>query len=407
MKILVFLFLLLGYLGATEYPLYKKEITLPPITQPTLVKVALDAELYAHTQVNYADIRLRSGQGEEGYLIKKIEQKYHIHHKRLSASSYLRRDSTFTYELKEPFEIDKIELHIEDRNFESYFDVTIDDRLVVKNYKIYDYSRETGNVDFSIELKPTIAKKIQIHYHLDKTSSFYKKYKDIQKATQYLTMKSITISNHSREEALRYPHYKVALESMESKDKKSSYVFNIKNSPFVKLGVQPLEKNFNRQGRLFYSSDASTWYRLGSFTLSSSSINNDKHQNMITFQHRSNFIKLEIDNLDNRPLTINEIEFFEMPYSLYFIANPDEKYSLYFGQEQQMRMPNYDLRSLITDKTPFVEGKIGVIEPLDITIEKPKISFFEAYRELIFIVVLLLALGVMGYIAFGLLKEKS
>jgi len=403
MRIIWFTILLLWTIEANQQP-YKKEIDIEKVSNPTLVQVALDNEIYNNTEPNYADIRLHSSQGVEGYFIKPFQLKKSLNQQRLRAKSYDRENATLTYVFKEPFDVEKIELNIEDRNFESRVDVYIDNALVVKNSKIFDYSNETGNRNFSISIPKTKAKELKIVYSLDNTTSFYKKYQNLRERSQYLSIKSATFLNFNKRRAI-FDKTTVPLERELLKDKKSSYIFKTDATPFSKIEIIPIEQNFKRDGVIYSSDDALKWRYLKSFSISSSTIS-DEVQKVIPVNQRSRHIKLEINNYDNKPLSINKIELWTTPNYLYFIANPNENYSLYFGQKN-LKKPLYGLENLVNNNTKYIKGKFSKLKKLKVDSIERNISFIEKYKELFFIAIIILALAIMSYIAFGLLKEKE
>jgi len=71
-------------------------------------------------------------------------------------------------------------------------------------------------------------------------------------------------------------------------------------------------------------------------------------------------------------------------------------------------IPNYEIANLVTNTQNSIEAKLGRLERLEVTQKSvPKISFFEAHKEQLFILGIVLALLVMSYIAFGLLKRSE
>ena len=383
---------------------YKKEIVLEKVTKPTLVKVALDNEIYKHATNSYKDVRLHSKSGVEGYFIKSLSTKNIENQKTLTATAYDRKDAKLTYTFREPFDVEKISLNIEDRNFESSVDVYADGKVVAKNEKIFDYASETGTQNFTIKIAKKKVKELSIVYHLDETTSFYKKYKNLKEMKKYLTIKSIRVSNSNKVEDV-WNKTEVALykSSTDEEKKEKSYIFKTDNIPFSKIYVNTLEKNFKRSGQLFLSDDEKKWHSVKRFSILESSLNNQTHK-FISGSHRAKYLKLVLFNADNKPLTIESLKLFTKPSYIYFIASKNEKYSLYFG-DKNLTKPFYELESLVSNSDIAIEAKFTKLEALKVTKVSNKVSFFEVYKEQIFIFGMLLALGVLGYVAFGLLKR--
>ena len=398
----VWMMLLLGVVAFANTQPYKKEIVFTKIDTPSLVRVKIDREIYKHTSQNYPSLRLKSSQGVEGYFVKSHQSKSVANQKTLRATTYERENAKLTYRFGTPFEIEKIELNIQDRDFESLFDIYIDGRLVIEKRKIFDYTQETGNRNFSVTIPKQKAKEVSIVYHLDRTTSFYKKYRDIRELSQYLTIKSVTFSNRNQIQRA-WDSSMVELFSVETKKRETSYIFNMEGIPTHSINPTVVEKNFKRAGRIYGSEDLKQWSLLKEFTVSASTLAQKNSQD-IYLQSRVNYLKLVIENDDNKALNIKTLTLQTEPQYLYFIANPKESYQLYFG-DKNLTKPSYEVESLVDADSPFMEAKFSDIERLEVTKVSNEVSFFEKHRDIVFIIVIFLALGVMGYIAFGLLRR--
>jgi len=367
----------------------------------------LDNEIYAYSNHDFSDIRLKSTNETEGYFIQSVQQPKQVStSKQLTASHYNRKKTTFLYIFAKPFDVETIILNIEDRNFESTFDVYADGTLLVKDVKIFDYSRETGNRNFTIHIPKTKTKELKIVYHLDKTTSFYKKYRNVEILTQYLSIKSIRCLNTNQSKKSHLLTTTIPLESNTLKEKKSTYFFKSNNIPFSKLTVMVDNKNFKRSAYLYASDNNTTWHLVTRFSLFASTFNHQLHHS-VNVTTRAKYLKIDIENGDNKPLEISTINIETLPKNLYFIAQVNETYKLYFG-DKKLPKPYYELESLVDSSTPTIKGVFSPIEKLKVQkkpiIEK-KISFFEQHKKELFTVVILLTLGVMGYIAFILLRK--
>jgi len=408
MRTVILFMLLCLELNANSQP-FKKEISFQAISSPTLVRVELDNEIYAESSRGYSDLRLHTSHGVEGYFVKSILQPKEVAtSKVLTASHYNREQATLIYTFSKPFDVEKIILNIEDRNFESTFDLYADGKLLVKETKIFDYSRETGNRNFTIHIPKTNAKELKIVYHLDQTTSFYKKYKDVEILSQYLSIKSIRCINTNRREKEVLKSTVIPLESTTLKEGKSTYFFKSDMIPFSKITLNVSEKNFKRRAYLYASDNNKTWHSVTTFSLFASTFNHQLH-NSATTTVRAKYLKFEIENRDNKPLTIPTIKIETLPKNLYFIAEPNASYRLYFG-DKKLQRPHYELSQLVDETTPYVQGYFKKREQLEVQKEKvveKEVSFLEQYKKSLFIVVILLTLGVMGYIAFVLLGKRS
>ena len=402
MRTLIVTILLLCSLEANPYP-FKKGIALEPVTKPTLVKVTLDNELYAHTKSNYGDIRLHSTKGIENYFIKPFQREYIRTRRVLSPTEYERESATITFKFQEAFDIQNIVLDIEDRNFDTLIDLYIDNKIIIKKQKIFDYSQETGNRNFTLHLPKTKAHVVKIVYHLEKTNFFYKKYQHLQELSKYLSIKSATFSNANRSKTI-FQKSTILVEKETLKDKKSSYIFKTDAIPFSKIEIHPIEKNFMRQGKIYASDDSKEWRYIKSFSISSSTIKNIENRE-ISVKLRTPYLKLVVENRDNKPIKIPQITLWTTPNYLYFIANVNEKYTLFFG-EKNVTKPQYELESLVDSREASREAKLLKLVPLKVEIPKKEIPFLDRYKKILFTLIVLLSLAVLAYIAFILLKGE-
>ncbi|NEW60356.1 hypothetical protein GSY74_03600, partial [Sulfurovum sp. bin170] len=271
--------LLLSVVAFANTQPYKKVILFEKLDRPSLVRVKLDNEIYKETTNYYPSVRLQSSQGLEGYFIKPHKSKLVATRKTLKATNYDRKNAKLTYHFEKPFEIEKIELNIEDRNFESLIDIYIDGKLLSQNCKIFDYSQETGNQNFSVTIPKQRAKEVTIVYHLDRTTSFYKKYRDIREFSKYLTIKSVTFSNHNRVK-VKWNSTEIEIFSTETKEKKTSYIFKVEGIPTHSIEPNVVEQNFKRAGIIYSSKDLKEWSMLKKFSFSASTLVKQSNKNI-------------------------------------------------------------------------------------------------------------------------------
>jgi hypothetical protein len=394
------------FLEGNNHP-FKKEIHFQAsFEKPTLVRVKLDNALYKDTTKTYQDIRLKADDEDEGYFIQKVDFKEVKNETILMADFYNREEAKLTYRFDEPFTIEEMDLHIEDRNFESMIDVYVNGKLISEKNKIYDYSNETGNRKFTIEIPKVKTDELTLAYHLDETTSFYKKYRSLQKMSQYLTIKSVTFrNNETGSHEWQKSEIKLQKSIINNEKKHSEYLFRTDNIPFVKVKVGVQEENFQRLGYFSVSEDAQVWQRVRDVSLLSSSLTNQDNR-IIEFQGRSKYLKLTLFNRDNRPLTIDTIELFSEVEYLYFIAQPEKEYGIYFG-DTTLEKPSYEIKSLVDNSSEYVEAKLLKTERLEVVKREEQISLFESYQKELFILVVILALIILSYIAFVLLKKSN
>jgi len=402
MKYFLISYLLLSpLLLATEFSYTKTLFLLEQVDKPTLVRFKLDKDIYKYTQQNYEDIRITTQKEEIGYFLKKpnptIENK-----QTLSTSAYDREKTTLTYIFKEPFLIEEINLHIENRNFETKATLMIDGKIIKSDISIYDYSKETGNRNFSIKIKPLFGKKVVLQYRLKETHIFTAKKQNEHALLKYLNIHSATFINHELPN-VAYDTTTISAFDKITKDKNSQYLFDLQNIDTHHIMLNVKNKNYKRDGEAYVSQDNKRWHYLKSFTISASTLTQHK-QNTIKIQTRDKYLKLLLHNYNNRSLDIQNITLYTQATYLYFIAEKEKVYTIKFGNDL-LKKPFYDLQTLVGNTDKFIEAKAKTIKHHIKLSKKP--TFFETYNTILFTLAILLAVAVLLYIAFVLLKKQD
>lgn len=378
---------------------YQKNIIIDePIVKPSLVELKIDNEIYKYTHNKIDDIRLLNNTKEIGYFTKyKIPKIENI--KVLPTSKYTRTPKVeLTYLFPKAFDIEYIGLNISDRNFETYVDVYANDKLIKSHTKIFDYSNETGNQNFVIRIPKTKATKISIKYNAKNTKFFFRKYVNIQEHIKYLTIKSVTFKNYISLKQ-KFDITDIPLLSHEYKDSHFEYIFE---SDFVSsryIEVVSSELNYHRKGTLYSSDDNISWRYIKSFDIKASSFDNTK-QNKFSLTNTGKLIKLVF----NEETPISAIKIYTAPLYFDFIAEANTSYHIEFGDDNQSRLRS-DIASLIPSSTKAIQARFSAL--ITSKTVQPQISFFEQYKNIIFIVLLLLAVLILGYVAFILLSTAN
>jgi hypothetical protein len=212
----------------------------------------------------------------------------------------------------------------------------------------------------------------------------------------------VKFSNHNKKKRLLEKHY-VELLSFETKEKVSSYIFKVDNIPSEQLEFMLREKNFKREARVYASNDLKKFRYLKGFSISSSTVNRSSNLT-VALKNRSRYLKIELENKDNKPLNVEALNVLTKPSYLYFIAEPNEHYGLYFG-DKNLEQPSYELKSIVNKRDIYKVRTFSKVEKLEVTMVVDELSFFEKYKETLFILLLLVVVGIMSYIAFSLLKR--
>ena len=402
MKYFLTVYLLLSpLLFATDFSFTKTLLLTKPVVTPTLARFKIDHDIYKHTQSSYADIRLYSKDKEIGYFLKKPQVRVE-NRQVLSTSAYNRDKTTLTYDFKKSFLIEEIKLSIQNRDFETKATLVIDGMTIRSNIALYDYSKETGNRNFTIKINPTLGKNIEIMYDLNQTHFFTPKKKEVSSFVKYLSIHSATFINYEVPN-VAYDATTISPLSVKIQDKEGDYVFGLNNIDIHHIGLQIQNHNYKRSGEVFVSNDNKKWRYLKSFTISASTLMQHK-QNMINIQTRSKYLKLHIHNHNNSTLDIQKITLFTQPTYLYFIAEKEKNYTLKFGNELLVK-PHYDIEALVNELGSFVNVTSKMLEHHTKVVKIP--TFFERYKHIFFTLGILFAVAVLLYIALVLLKKEE
>jgi hypothetical protein len=164
---------------------------------------------------------------------------------------------------------------------------------------------------------------------------------------------------------------------------------------------------FNRNAQLVAKREERTKKRVDFFNESLTTFNLNSKNDLIIYLNAidEKEFTIEIENFDNQPLAIKDIQFFQKPIIIVAKLNANEKYQVFV--DTTYTKPMYDLTGFITETTTNLpEATISNFNKvaagkLD-TAEKP------FWQTQIFMWICIIAGGAMvGYFAFGLLKDMK
>lgn len=120
-----------------------------------------------------------------------------------------------------------------------------------------------------------------------------------------------------------------------------------RNMPAVKLVFRPEGANFRRNVRIDGGNDREHWESLTSDEISSVRIGKVRKERLeiLFHQRRARYLRVQVFNLDDRPLILNGIEVFAYPHYLLFRASAGKSYRLLYGSEKA-ESPLYDIRQM-------------------------------------------------------------
>ena len=154
--------------------------------------------------------------------------------------------------------------------------------------------------------------------------------------------------------------------SHDSKDGIEQYTLDLS---WNQLPVSEMEfitdaENFNRDVIVYQSIDAENWNQTADSELYSYQLDKlTARQTMIQFQTNQRYLKVEIQNEDNQPLSIKEIKIRGINPSLIFQTDRAAKYTL-FWNSSQTKSPVYDIEKFKNnlDDRSIPKASIGEIK---------------------------------------------
>ena len=212
--------------------------------------------------------------------------------------------------------------------------------------------------------------------------------------SEFFTQKPIQLNNFTQEIITTNTKKVTRLKfTAVNKQKVNSISFKIKTQFFLR-NVKVIVKKTRKIKKRLENYD----FVVDRFQLNSKNINTFVLNNL----NEKEFV-LEIDNQDNPPLIIEEIQVFQKP--IYLVANLNQQENYIFSINNNLKQPKYDLGNFITDKTNVV-AELFVTDFSKIQ-HKKEILQISSFWQTSFFMWLCIALGsvIVLYFAFGLLKD--
>lgn len=384
--VLLYCLLLPGVFAADESVFrISRDIINPDNSQQSLLAVPLDAAVYAATNADFSDLRVRDSAGvETPYLLQRIAGLKTVV-KRIPSRGekpVLQKQGedgiVLHLELKpDAATIDGLSVVTTQRDFEYVLAVqgSEDGRhwhALVDNALIYDYSRfmRVSNHDVVLpansdrHFKVTIARAIESReaewLELTRTLQGDTELQRTEKTgiqRQPLHIERIELWHNQTEtvahaeQIFAYPITAFAV-SQDTEHKTTQIDIQAQNPPLNGFTLKIATPNFNRQAEVFIPQKQGMETRMHSLaraTLQSlhfKDINREDTHIGFAEQRRRNY-RITLYNQDNPSLTIDDIIATGPGYQLVFFAQPGEDYQLQYGLSKAVS-PHYDVAPIQT-----------------------------------------------------------
>lgn len=382
---------------------YVKDIELPPIKSEELLSVTLDSDVYTHSQTNYHDLRLlnsknkevaylvRRGQTKQKRIIKRIWDAENVSLKPLEDDSL---KITFTRDTeKQPYPPQAIVLRTPLSNFEHRVKVESSTHghnwvTLVEDELIFDYSQFMDVRNITIDL-PKID---------DQPRFFRLTIADVtqEQRSQIMELSRSLVGNKevSRTErtainrqpfridgirmwadcaqddvlADRKEEYPIKLADIEQDAETNQTIISIEShgEPITEVTIHTPDHNFSREATIDTPyTDVNmlgSWQHLTNMYIERIDFRTLKRE-LLTFKFpetRATEYRIVIDNRDSPPLDITGVTAEGHEYEVLFLADPQEKYRLAYG-DTRLSSPNYDTAALAESLKAGFAALVGTL----------------------------------------------
>jgi len=382
-----------GRVGIERFP-YQKSIKPPAVTSRKVASCILDSDIYAATDLRYANVRIISEDGTEVPFL--IRQRVHMVTQvvELPVSSKIVSFRPLEDNRVEVIvERDKrsgvpaiVELHAQQRDYEKLVSVYGSSnqtrwRELVENQPIFDYSSyvDVRNNRIEIPARDYRYYKIEISNFTEKRTGRQVelttetrgdiRFSEIERKTmrtEHIRIDRIELrekkSIKGRDHTFRKAYVTGDID-IETDDKKqtSTWTFGTDRQPLVSLSFETGSENFSRR---FVAAGGSAsgkpkWRRLATATLYSlnlGAIRRDQVTMSLPAPSRYEQYRITIHNQDNAPLDVSGVIATGEVYEAVFFPGDPGRYTMLYGG-QGIEAPRYDIRSVL-QSVPTVDADL-------------------------------------------------
>ncbi|MCK9606840.1 MAG: hypothetical protein M0R33_10395 [Methylomonas sp.] len=382
--LLLCLLLPVGYAEEAGYRI-SRDIINPDNSQQTLLAVALDTAVYAATNADFSDLRVRDATGvDTPYLLQKIAGRKATVRRVPSRGEKPRLEKqgedgiVINLDLKpDAANIDGLSVLTTLRDFECLLAVQgSEDGLhwhpLVDNALIYDYSRfmNVTNLDVVLPVnsdrhfKVTIAgaiktreaelmeltRTLQGETELQRTETTELQHRPLHIERIELWHNQTETVAHAQQ-IFDYPVTAFTV-SQDAEHQTSQIDIQVQNQPLSGFTFKIATPNFNRQAEVFIPQKQGMETRMQSVaraTLQSLHFKEiNREDTHIRFAElRRQHYRITLYNQDNPPLELENIIGSGPGYQVVFFAQPDQHYQLQYGSSRAA-LPHYDTAAILT-----------------------------------------------------------
>ena len=396
---------------------FVKSISVPVgLTEGDLVEVVPDPEVFNRAAPGLVDLRII--QGEEREIAYELVVERGSRERRsfpvgIRDLGFVRGQFTsFIADLgQEGLLHNEIEVFTNSQNFQR--DVTVEGSTDATTWTVLQEG--TKIYDFTLKERDFTARDTQVRY--PESTVRFLRVKIINDGEEPLDITGASVFSvaETLAEEVSFPA-SIRERTEENTNRRSLIVFDLgsKGLPTNRLTIQTPHVNFYREVVLEGTGDidAPRWSLIQRSGVLYSYDTRKFVGDKLTLSYPETtfrYLRLTIENEDNRPLPIDGVELFGVPRKLIFQAQPDASYKLFYGNPKA-RAPSYELERIL----PFLETEnlpVGDLGPqtdnLAFKVEKERLPFSERYAWLITVAVVVAAVAVAILLVGVVRKAKK
>ena len=365
---------------------YIKTLKAERFQENRIVSVVLDDEIYGNTTNDFRDVRVVDQNGvEQPYILEReVIDQQHLRKKECQSEvlslaklpdNRLQIIVRITAKDCKP---DRLTFFSPLIDFEKF--VTIAGgpdgnrwNSIVENQPIFDYDRYMNFKNLEVRFPPRNYRyfKVDIHNITDIKSSPFMEISRERKGG-FLDKESGTMSIERREfrieklvfhqdviekrvkESRSVPFaVKIVGQKLNDKEKTTEILLETVRQPLTKFILETSSTNFNRLISVEQKRPQAAgkkWESIAKGSISKLDLQNihRNHLGIVFPERRQGHYRLVIQNQDNPPLTIENVQAKGNSYRLLFVGYPDKQFRVFYGSEQSEK-PTYDLAGIFPD----------------------------------------------------------
>lgn len=183
----------------------------------------------------------------------------------------------------------------------------------------------------------------------------------------------------------------------------TDYIFKPNGTPADRVIANIKESEYNRVAKIYVGNTQEEWHFIQKHLFKKNKFS-EKEDDEIALNSSTKFIRLRVNSHEQTPLTIESLQIKTAPNYLYFVAKPNQQYSVHFTKNHKENSNNEVMKS-IKDNTPFIEGRLADLKKTKREEDKKESNEKSNNQKLVIAIVI--AVVVLFSIAIGLINGND